>query len=70
MADQPQMWLRAVVGRKVLAPYPFGPGTMAVNLFFASLIWFSIGWPVPTSLPTGAVPVAGHLGLCPPYPTV
>lgn len=28
--------------------YPFGAGAMAVNLFFASLIWSWIGWPVLT----------------------
>lgn len=34
--------------RLTLILYPFGAGAMAVNLFFASLIWSWIGWPVLT----------------------
>lgn len=34
--------------RLTLVLYPFGAGAMAVNLFFASLIWSWIGWPVLT----------------------
>lgn len=44
--------------RLFLMLYPFGAGAMAVNLFFASLIWSWIGWPVLTpvqSLLGGAV---------------
>lgn len=37
-------------GRLTLILYPFGSGAMAVNLFFASLIWSWIGWPVLTPL--------------------
>lgn len=44
MADRPQM----TQGRLTLILYPFGAGAMAVNLFFASLIWSWIGWPVLT----------------------
>lgn len=36
------------LGRLVLYLYPFGAGAMAVNVFFASLIWSWIGWPVLT----------------------
>lgn len=36
------------VARLTLILYPFGAGAMAVNLFFASLIWSWIGWPVLT----------------------
>jgi hypothetical protein len=46
MAGQPQMnllWLTLVL-------YPFGAGAMAVNVFFASLIWSWAGWPVLTPL--------------------
>ena len=41
--------------RLTLLLYPFGAGAMAVNLFFASLIWSWIGWPVLT-------PVQSFLG--------
>jgi hypothetical protein len=34
--------------RLTLILYPFGAGAMAVNLFFASLIWSWVGWPVLT----------------------
>jgi hypothetical protein len=34
--------------RLVLVLYPFGAGAMAVNVFFASLIWSWVGWPVLT----------------------
>ncbi|WP_349039476.1 NnrT protein [Pseudotabrizicola sp. 4114] len=34
--------------RLFLYLYPFGAGAMAVNVFFASLIWSWIGWPVLT----------------------
>ena len=34
--------------RLTLILYPFGAGAMAVNLFFASLIWSWIDWPVLT----------------------
>jgi uncharacterized membrane protein YesL len=34
--------------RLILFLYPFGAGAMAVNLFFASLIWSWIDWPVLT----------------------
>ena len=35
--------------RKLFAAlYPFGAGAMGVNLFFASLIWSWMGWPVLT----------------------
>ena len=34
--------------RLTLVLYPFGAGAMAVNLFFASLIWSWVGWPVLT----------------------
>lgn len=40
----PQTGLR----RLFLYLYPFGAGAMAVNVFFASLIWSWIGWPVLT----------------------
>lgn len=46
------------LGRLFLMLYPFGAGAMAVNVFFASLIWSWIGWPVLTpvqSLMAGAV---------------
>ncbi|RGP38986.1 NnrT protein [Pseudotabrizicola alkalilacus] len=36
------------LGRLTLMLYPFGAGAMAVNLFFASLIWSWVGWPVLT----------------------
>lgn len=36
--------------RLTLILYPFGAGAMAVNLFFAALIWSWIGWPVLTPL--------------------
>jgi hypothetical protein len=36
------------LGRLFLMLYPFGAGAMAVNVFFASLIWSWIGWPVLT----------------------
>lgn len=36
------------VKRLFLYLYPFGAGAMAVNVFFASLIWSWIGWPVLT----------------------
>ncbi len=36
--------------RLSLILYPFGAGAMAVNLFFASLIWSWVGWPVLTPL--------------------
>ncbi|MFN3825457.1 MAG: NnrT protein [Pseudorhodobacter sp.] len=38
----------AGMARLFLILYPFGAGAMAVNLFFASLIWSWIGWPVLT----------------------
>ncbi len=44
--------------RLTLILYPFGAGAMAVNVFFASLIWSWIGLPVLTpvqSLLGGAV---------------
>ena len=34
--------------RLTLILYPFGAGAMAVNVFFASLIWSWLGWPVLT----------------------
>lgn len=34
--------------RLTLILYPFGAGAMAVNVFFASLIWSWVGWPVLT----------------------
>ncbi|KUF10332.1 hypothetical protein [Pseudoponticoccus marisrubri] len=34
--------------RLCAALYPFGAGAMGVNLFFASLIWSWLGWPVLT----------------------
>jgi hypothetical protein len=34
--------------RLAILLFPFGAGAMAVNLFFASLIWSWIGWPVLT----------------------
>lgn len=49
---------RTGLTRLFLMLYPFGAGAMAVNLFFASLIWSWIGWPVLTpvqSLLGGAV---------------
>jgi hypothetical protein len=46
MAGQPQMSL----WRLTLILYPFGAGAMAVNLFFASLIWSWLGWAVLTPL--------------------
>ena len=42
------MTAQASVGRLFLYLYPFGAGAMAVNVFFASLIWSWIGWPVLT----------------------
>ena len=39
-------------GRLTLILYPFGSGAMAVNLFFASLIWSWTGWPVLPPLPS------------------
>jgi hypothetical protein len=44
MADRAQV----TQVRLTLTLYPFGAGAMAVNLFFASLIWSWIGWPVLT----------------------
>jgi hypothetical protein len=44
MVGQPQMSLL----RLTLILYPFGAGAMAVNVFFASLIWSWLGWPVLT----------------------
>jgi hypothetical protein len=46
MAGQPQMSL----WRLTLILYPLGAGAMAVNLFFASLIWSWVGWPVLTPI--------------------
>ncbi len=34
--------------RLTMILYPFGAGAMAVNVFFASLIWSWLGWPVLT----------------------
>jgi hypothetical protein len=48
MAGQSQMTSRSGLGRLFLILYPFGAGAMAVNVFFASLIWSWIGWPVLT----------------------
>lgn len=48
MAGQPQMSTRPSLGRLFLYLYPFGAGAMTVNVFFASLIWSWIGWPVLT----------------------
>lgn len=45
--------------RLTLILYPFGAGAMAVNLFFASLIWSWVGWPVLTPVQS----VAGGLVL-------
>lgn len=42
------MTSRSGVRRLFLILYPFGAGAMAVNVFFASLIWSWIGWPVLT----------------------
>lgn len=36
--------------RLTLILYPFGAGAMAVNLFFASLIWSWVGGPVLTPI--------------------
>lgn len=41
--------------------YPFGAGAMAVNVFFASLIWSWIGWQVLT--PVQSVLVGAILGV-------
>lgn len=35
--------------RIALALYPFGAGAAAVNVFFASLIFSWVGWPVATA---------------------
>lgn len=42
------MTAQVSLGRLFLYLYPFGAGAMAVNVFFASLIWSWIGWPVLT----------------------
>lgn len=42
------MTANANLGSLFLYLYPFGAGAMAVNVFFASLIWSWIGWPVLT----------------------
>ncbi len=34
--------------RLFAALYPFGAGAMGVNVFFLSLIWSWVGWPVLT----------------------
>ena len=49
------------LSRLILILYPFGAGAMAVNLFFASLIWSWIGWPVLT--PVQSVLGGAVLGL-------
>lgn len=49
------------MGRLFLSIYPFGAGAMAVNVFFASLIWSWIGWPVLT--PVQSVLAGAALGL-------
>lgn len=38
------------LNRLTLILYPFWAGAMAVNLYFASLIWSWVGWPVLTPI--------------------
>lgn len=45
------------VAKITAALYPFGAGAAAINLFFASLIFSWVGWPVLTPLQS----VAGGL---------